>query len=93
MDKTELREILSDEFDMQEMYIDAAMEQIEAFENELKEPFFSFLITRKMPNIKEGEYSCQSLVEKHNFTVIGAFLFLDWLKKDKEAAEVSLMFL
>lgn len=46
-----------------------------------------------MPDIGEGEYSCQSLVEKHNFTVVGTFLFLDWMKKDKEAAETSLMFL
>lgn len=93
MDKTELREILLDEFDMQETYMDATLEQIENMEEELKEPFFSYLSTKKMPDMGEGKYSCQSLVEKHKFTVIGAFLFLDWMKKDKEAAEASLMFL
>lgn len=93
MDKTELREILLDDFDMQASYMDATLEQIENMEQELKAPFFSYLTTRKMPDISAGEYNCQSLVEKHKFTVIGAFLFLDWMKKDKEAAEASLMFL
>lgn len=93
MDKRELREILLDEFDMQAYYIDVTIKQIEELEDEIKEIFFTFLQTKKVPDIEVGKYSCKSLVEEHKFTVIGALFLLDWMKKDAEAAEVSLLLL
>lgn len=93
MDKTELREILLDEFDMQAEYIDATLKQIEEFGDELKEVFWAYLHTKKIPDFSVGNYSCMSLVEKHKFTAIGAFLLLDWMKKDMDAAEAVFMFI
>ena len=93
MDRKELREILLDEFDMQAYHIDAAIQQTEDLEDEIKKEFFAFLQTKKVPDFKVGKYSCKSLVEEHRFTVAGALFFLDWLKKDAEAAEASLMFI
>lgn len=93
MDRKELREILLDEFDMQASHIDATIKQVEELEDGSKEVFFTFLQTKKVPDIEVGKYSCKSLVEEHRFTVIGALFLLDWLKKDAEAAEVSLMFI
>ena len=63
------------------------------FEDGVKEVFFAYLHTKKVPDFNVGEYSCKSLVEKHKFTVIGAFLLLDWMKKDIDATETLLMFL
>lgn len=93
MDKAELREILLDEFDMQVYHIDATIKQIEELENDLKEAFFTFLQTKKVPDIEVGKYSCKLLVKEHKFTVIGALFLLDWLKKDVEAAETALTFI
>ena len=93
MDKKELREVLLDEFDMQAYHIDATIKQIEELEDGLKEVFFAFLQTKKVPDIEVGKYSCKSLIEEHKFTVIGALFLLDWLKKDAKAAEASLMFI
>lgn len=93
MDKIELREVLLDEFDMQAYHVDATIKQVEELEDELKEVFFAFLQTKKIPDIEVGKYSCKLLVEQHKFTVIGALFLLDWMKKDVEAAEASLMFL
>lgn len=93
MDRMELREKLLDEFDMQAAYIDAALNQIEEFEDGLKETFFTFLQSQKVPDIEVEKYSCKSLIEVHKFTVIGAFLMLDWMMKDMDAAEALLMFM
>lgn len=93
MDKNELREILLDEFDMQTAYIDETMKQIEDLEEGIKEILFTFLQTKKVPDIEVGKYSCKSLVENHKFTVIGALLLLDWMKKDLEAVEVFMLFI
>lgn len=93
MDRDKLREILLDDFDMQAYHIDATIKQVEELEDGLKDSLFEFLQTKKVPDIEVGKYSCKSLVEKHKFTVIGALFLLDWLKKDVEAAEASLMFI
>lgn len=93
MDKNELREILLDEFDMQALYIDEAIKQVGDLEDGIKEVLFTFLQTKKVPDIEVGKYSCKSLVENHKFTVIGALFLLDWIKKDREAAEVFLLFI
>lgn len=92
MDKNELREILLDEFDMQAYYMDETIKQVENMTDRIKEAFFSFLQTKKIPDIEVKNYSCRSLVEDHKFTGIGALFFLDWLEKDGEAAEFFLMF-
>lgn len=93
MDKNELREILLDEFDMQAYHMDVTIKQVEELEDDLKEVFLAFLQTKKLPDIEVGKYSCKLLVEQHKFTVVGALFLLDWMRKDMEAAEVSLMFL
>lgn len=93
MDKKELREILLDEFDMQAYHMDATIKQAEELGDKIKEAFFSYLQTKKVPDIEVGKYSCKSLVEEHRFTEIGALFFLDWLEKDAEAAESLLMFI
>ena len=93
MGREELREILLDEFDMQAYHIDETIKQVEELDDVLKDVFFTFLQTKKVPDIEVGKYSCKSLVEEHKFTVIGALFLLDWLKKDAEAAEISLMFI
>lgn len=93
MDRDELRGILLDEFDMQPAHMDATLNQVEELEDGVKEAFLTFLQTKKVPDIEVGKYSCKSLIENHKFTVIGALLLLDWMKKDAEAAETSLMFL
>lgn len=92
MNKIELQELLLDEFDMQAYYMDETIKQVENLTDRIKEAFFSFLQTKKIPDIEVGKYSCKSLVENHKLTGIGALFFLDWLEKDEEVAEFFLMF-
>lgn len=93
MDRNELREILIDEFDMQIAHIDKSIEQIESFDEEIKNACFTFIKTKSSPDLKAGAYSYKLLVDEHGFSPIGAFILLDWLKKDVKEAEMFLMFM
>lgn len=90
MDNTELREILLDDFDMQMAHVDKAVKQINAFDKDMEKMFFKYLSDKKKPEIIEGKYSFEDLLNIYQLTPIGAFLMLDWLRKDAETAEYIL---
>ncbi len=92
MEKEELKEYLLDELDVQPAYVDDMIGQIEAMDGTLKEAFDAYRRTGELPKAAIGNYNCNDLVETHQFTAVGALLFLDWMEKEPEAANAALLF-
>ena len=90
MDKSGIREMLLDEFDMQIAHVDKAAERIHKFDGKLAEAFTSYVKDKKIPELSEGKYSFENLQNDYGLNPIGVFLMLDWLKKDKARAEYAL---
>lgn len=93
MDRIEIKEILLDEFDMQAAHVEQAAERICEFDSELAEKFAAYVKERKAPELAEGAYTFETLQQDYRLKPVGAFLMLDWLRRDRESAEYALSLL
>lgn len=93
MNQSEIKEILLDEFDMQVAHVDKAAERIHEFDSELAGKFAAYVKDRKIPECSAGKYTFEMLCKDYRLSPVGAFLMLDWLRKQKEKAAYALSLL
>ena len=79
---------------IKESYPDYMIEQtaskIENFEPEIKETFELWLLDGTVPKITLEGYTYKELIHQFGMKPVGAFITLDWLKKEPEKATKAL---
>lgn len=73
-----------------EFMIDNTIKKIEAFAPAVATVFAEWLENGSTPQLEVENYSYISLIDKFKMKPIGAFITLDWLIRDSEAAKKSL---
>lgn len=89
MKRKQIIEILKEE-DYPEYMIEQTADKIENLENEIKEAFEKWHLDGTIPAIKLEGYSYQDLVNQFGMKPVGAFVTLDWLKKEPGKASDAL---
>lgn len=73
-----------------EFMISGVIEKLNNLSPDIKQLFDKWLATGVEPEDEVNGYTYQELVHKRKFQPVNAFLTLDWLIKDKEAAIAAL---
>lgn len=73
-----------------EFMIEQTVSKIENLEPEIKEAFELWLSDGTIPKITLEGYSFKDLIHQYGMKPIGAFITLDWLKKEPEKAAKAL---
>lgn len=73
-----------------EFMIEQTADKIENFEPEIREVFELWLSDGTMPKITLEGYTFKDLIHQYGMKPIGAFITLDWLKKEPEKAAKAL---
>ena len=73
-----------------EFMISGVIEKLNNLSPEIKQFFDEWLATGVEPKNEVNGYTYQELVNKRKFQPVNAFLTLDWLLKDTEAAIAAL---
>lgn len=89
MERKQIIEILKEEA-YPEYMIEQTADKIENLENEIKEAFEKWQLDGTFPTIKLEGYSFQDLVDQFGMKPVGAFITLDWLKKEPGKASDAL---
>lgn len=85
MKREQIIEILREEA-YPEYMIEQTVRKIENFEPEIKDAFELWLSEGIVPKIKFEGYSFKDLVHQYGMKPVGAFITLDWLKRDPQNA-------
>ena len=89
MERKQIIKILKEE-SYPEYMIEQTADKIENLENEIKEVFEKWHLDGTFPTIKLEGYSFQDLVDQFGMKPVGAFITLDWLKREPEKAARAL---
>ena len=89
MERKQIIEILKEEA-YPEYMIEQTADKMENLENEIKEAFEKWHLDGTIPTIKLEGYSYQDLVNQFGMKPVGAFITLDWLKREPEKAARAL---
>ena len=89
MERKQIIEILKEEA-YPEYMIEQTADKIENLENEVMEAFEKWYLDGIFPTIKLEGYSFQDLVDQFGMKPVGAFITLDWLKKEPGKASDAL---
>lgn len=73
-----------------EFMIEQTASKIENFDAEIKEAFELWLSDGTVPKITLEGYTFKDLVHQYGMKPIGAFITMDWLKKEPEKATKAL---
>ena len=73
-----------------EFMIEQTVSKIENFEPEIKEAFELWLLDGTVPKIKLEGYTFKDLIHQYGMKPVGAFITLDWLKREPEKASRAL---
>lgn len=73
-----------------EFMIEQTVSKIENFEPEIKEAFELWLLDGTVPKITLEGYTYKDLLHQYGMKPIGAFITMDWLKKEPEKATKAL---
>ena len=73
-----------------EFMIEQTVSKIENFEPEIKETFELWLLDGTVPKITLEGYTYKELIHQFGMKPVGAFITLDWLKKEPEKATKAL---
>lgn len=89
MERKQIIEILKEEA-YPEYMIEQTSDKMDNLENEIKEAFEKWYRDGTIPTIKLEGYSYQDLVNQFGMKPVGAFITLDWLKREPEKAARAL---
>lgn len=89
MDKTQITDLLR-EFNYPAHLAENTIEKIHNLHPEIAAAFENWCQTRNVPDVEIEGYSFSCLVNDYKMKPIGAFITLDWLKKDPDSALIAL---
>ena len=89
MKREQIIEILKEEA-YPEYMIEQTADKVENFEPEIKKAFEQWHLDGTIPSISLEGYSFQDLVNLFGMKPVGAFITLDWLRKEPEKAAKAL---
>lgn len=91
LDKKIVRDRLVDDFDCKESQADSVVEKICSMAPDIYEAFESWFDTGVVKEIEVEGYTIASLRQKKkNMNIVGAYLTLDWLRREPETAKFAL---
>ena len=70
--------------------IENTISKIEKFDSEIKRLFYEWLENSTVPGAEIENYSYEKLTKDFQMKPIGAFITLDWLKRDPKEAKKAL---
>ena len=73
-----------------EQALEEIITKINKMDKDIYDALLKFLETGEHQEISSGSYSLSELMRSHSMNALGAYLTLDWLRKDPENAEKSL---
>lgn len=91
LDNKILRDRLVDDFDCKESQVDGVVEKISKLAPDIYDAFESWFNTGVVKDIEVEGHTVASLRQKKkNMNIIGAYLTLDWLKREPQQAKFAL---
>lgn len=90
LDIENLKTSLKEEFGYPDFLIQSTVEKLINMNESLKTAFENWYISRIVPDVTVEGYSMNVLLKDYSMQVVGAFLTLDWLLKEPQAAKCAL---
>jgi hypothetical protein len=91
LDNKVVRERLIDDFDCKESQADGVVEKISKLAPDIYTAFESWFNTGVVKEIEVEGYTVAALRQKKkNLNIVGAYLTLDWLRREPEKAKYAL---
>lgn len=91
LDKKIIRDRLVEDFDCKESQADTVVEKISRLAPDIYAAFESWFNTGVVKEIEVEGYTVASLrKKKKNMNIVGAYLTLDWLRREPEKAKYAL---
>ncbi|MCX7773552.1 MAG: hypothetical protein N2376_10630 [Clostridia bacterium] len=91
LNNTVIRERLIDDFDCKESQVDGVVAKISRMAPDIYAAFESWFNTGVVKEIEVEGYTVASLrAKKRNMNIVGAYLTLDWLRREPDKAKFAL---
>lgn len=91
LDNKIVRDRLINDFDCKESQVDSVVEKISKLSPDIYAAFESWFNTGVVKEIEVEGYTVASLRQKKkNMNIVGAYLTLDWIKREPEQAKFAL---
>lgn len=91
LDKKIVRDRLVNDFDCKESQVDGIVEKISKLAPDIYAAFESWFNTGVVKEIEVEGYTVASLRQKKkNMNIVGAYLTLDWIRREPEQAKFAL---
>lgn len=91
VDVNKLKEYLVENYDYPIYMVEKTIDKIEKLDPEIYQEFENWFQDRKESNLLVEGYSVKLLIDKYKMNEVGAFLTLDWLKREPEEAKKALL--
>ncbi len=86
-----LRDYLVKEYDYPAFMVEKTIDKVEKFDSDIYHEFEHWLSSGEESGIQVEGYSIRMLIDKYKMNVVGAYLTLDWLKREPEDAKKALL--
>lgn len=91
IDEKKLKDYLIEEYDYPAFMVEKTLEKVEKLDSEVYNELEKWFESGQLSDIEIGGYTVKTLIDKYKMTEVGAFLTLDWLKREPEEAKKALL--
>lgn len=91
IDEKKLRDYLVEKCDYPAFMVERTIEKVKNLDLEIYNELEKWLDSGELSDIEICGYTVKVLIEKYKMTEVGAFLTLDWLKREPEEAKKALL--
>lgn len=87
IDEKKLKDYLIEKYDYPAFMVERTLEKVKKLDLEIYTELENWFESGKLSGIEVGGYTVKMLIDKYKMTEVGAFLTLDWLKREPEEAK------
>jgi len=91
IDEKKLKDYLVEEYDYPAFMVERTLEKVKKLDSEIYKELEKWFENSELSDIEVGGYTVKMLIDKYKMTEVGAFLTLDWLKREPEQAKKALL--
>lgn len=91
IDEKKLSNYLVEIYDYPAFMIEGTIEKVKKLDSEIYNELEIWLNNGELSDIEVCGYTVKELINKYKMTEVGAFLTLDWLKREPEEAKKALL--
>lgn len=90
IDEKKLKDYLVEKYDYPTFMVERTLEKVKKLDLEIYNELEKWFESGKLSDLEIGGYTVKMLIDKYRMTEVGAFLTLDWLKREPEEAKKAL---